>query len=688
MSQPPAPTWASLLLTTLGPARIRTLVDDELGPAGARQLARGRSDTAVAAQAAALLTAHSSPRAVAAALRRMAPDQLVTIDATLAGGLLAPADRLGTVKPTLPASAAFLGRAALLAQLGGALQPGARLLLHGPPGSGRQALAAALARAAQDRLAVVWWVDAATEASTDRGLRALATAIGLAGPPPGSWAGLRGELGRWLAAVPDWLVVFAGAPAPERLLALLPTGQGCAVATAAGPAPGWAATALGPLAPPEAAALLQRLAGPRTDPRRAADLARRLGGWPGALRLAGARARALAKTGENDPLQTILTNMGPVPAAPEDGGAAEARAAALRRVRPALSPEAGALGRLLGAVAAAPLPLAVMDARVDPALLPPALGALLKSDWVRQDAARELVRAGLADWRPTAVGPALRWQGPPQPDAALLDHLAMMLQALAAADALPTPLLDVLLPHVDLAANHAELSTATRRWLATWVGRRLDQLHEHAAAVAWLQRALAAVGPDDPPGTLEGLLNDLALAWRHAGQPARARTALQSALAGDRQHGDPLAVAATQMNLANVCMDLGLPLDASEAYTEVCRLRSAHLGPRHPLTAHAHMALARLLAELGDVDEARKRFRLARGAYAEARGPHRADLVRALRAQAQIEAAIGDHALAIDLGSRALRLLEELRGPTHPETLAARAELVEWDEDAAPPPAP
>lgn len=671
-SAPVPADWARLFAQVLTGAELRELVDEALGPRAAAALPRRGGHEALCEAAAEQLADALEVSALAAALRTHAALPVHRVDALLLP-LLPPALRLGRVRAALPAVRLLVGRTAELVALEGRLVPGERIALVGPPGTGRRTVAAALAREAMDRLPVVWWIDGATEAGIDRGLRELAWALRGDRTGPSDRATLRREVLGWLEAVPDWLLVVADLAEPRRLGAWLPEGRGVVVVTAAAAPEGWRELALGPLPPAQGGRLLRRASGSDGP---AEQVSVRLGGHAGALALIGA---AKAKSAD---LGVIFDEIGRAPeAAPE-----EAWATALRQARLGLSAEASALAELLASLGPAPVPLGLLGARVDPAVVPPPLAALLRSPYARADAARELVRRGLGGWRASRAGPALLWLGPQERRAEALDRAAMMLQALAAADAVDEPLLDLLLPHLEEAADHGELATETRRWLATWVGRRLDGLGEWSGAVAWFQRALAAHDDaEDPPELLAGLLNDLALAWRHAGRFGPAREALEQALALDRARGVPLPLAATLVNLGSVLVDLGQTRAAAKAHEEALELRVAALGPRHPLTGEVELALAEQHVARGELVEARPRFHRARAAFAEARGPHRAALVRALQGQARAEAQLGDAATAVDLGGRAHRLLEELHGPTDPRTLAARTELAAWDDRLHPP---
>lgn len=121
----------------------------------------------------------------------------------------------------------FTGRVPLLNSTYELLQREHRVTLHGMPGVGKSQLAAEYAYRFASGYQVVWWVNAAGQATFRQGLAELAPALGLS-------AGT--EYGQRLRAVREalrtgdpyrrWLLILDGADEPDGIRGLLPTGPG------------------------------------------------------------------------------------------------------------------------------------------------------------------------------------------------------------------------------------------------------------------------------------------------------------------------------------------------------------------------------------------------------------------------------------------------------------------------------
>lgn len=209
-----------------------------------------------------------------------------------------------------PARVELRGRQELLAELVSSRAPErVPVVLAGPGGVGKSAVAAALADRLRDRRRPVWWVSASDPASLSVGLVAVARELGASthdvnalvrgapDAPDRLWRLLDRERG-------EWLLVFDNVDDPRVLsVADLPAGVQDAVGWVRPSRAGlvvvtsretdarmWVAARLhrvGPLAEADAAQVLRDLAPAAGDERQARVLARRLGRLPLALHLAG-----------------------------------------------------------------------------------------------------------------------------------------------------------------------------------------------------------------------------------------------------------------------------------------------------------------------------------------------------------------------------------------------------------------
>jgi tetratricopeptide (TPR) repeat protein len=625
---PAAPAWGALIAATLPPHR--------LGPfwacLGLGELPPG--DGARAPRVAAAALAQVGPRALLQALRAAAPEAVVDLDRAAAE--LLPADaRLGRLGPELVAPRVVEGRAdAAEAALGALEAEGARACLVGPPGVGRRVLAAQIARLAVDRVPVVWWVEPAGPLGWDRALRRLIAALG---GPVEPRAAARARAARWLAEVDGWLLIAPGGAAglPE-----LPGGRGRVLLTSEAPVAGYQSITVSMLTDHAAEAAVRRLAG-RPAPGAAPRLPRALARWGGALREGW---------------------LGPGDAAPDPLDLA----ALLRRAPPPVQ----ALAALLAAAAPAPLPLELLDGRIAPEALPEPLRLLARSPLERRDAARALGVVGLVDLTPHGPLPRLPADGAQAP------VLAALLQAALLDGEVP---LDLLLPHLLRCCDDPAMPAPLRRWLATEAGRRLDADGDPEGAVDWAQRALGAA--DGDPEVEARLLNDLALAWRHAGRPALGRRALEQALELDRPDRPllPETRAGAWLHLGHLRADLGELEAALEAYEIARGLRVACAGPDDLEAGHASAGAARCCARLGRAGALRDHAELAVRSYERSRVRAVEPLAAALQLLAEGLLAAGDAAGARARLARAADLLEVHHGAASAEALGARRRLAALD---------
>ncbi|MBB6551909.1 AfsR/SARP family transcriptional regulator [Nonomuraea rubra] len=221
-----------------------------------------------------------------------------------------PAQVVPLVPAELPADTqAFTARAAEVERLRAALVDGdgpAVTVIDGPGGIGKSALAVHVAHAVGDRFAdgVVYVnLHGATSGLAPltplEALRHLLRSLGLDGTAVPADPGEAAARYRSLTAACDLLVILDNARDVRQVRPLIPGGAGCRVLITSREPLAVLDNAhhlhLGTLAGPEAAALLTHLVGAgrvAAEPEAAAEIVRLCGGFPLALRIAGARLAA------------------------------------------------------------------------------------------------------------------------------------------------------------------------------------------------------------------------------------------------------------------------------------------------------------------------------------------------------------------------------------------------------------
>jgi len=121
-----------------------------------------------------------------------------------------------------------------------------------------------------------------------------------------------------------------------------------------------------------------------------------------------------------------------------------------------------------------------------------------------------------------------------------------------------------------------------------------------------------------------------------------ALAALDRSIANRRRNGDPLALAGVLFNKAMVLHDLQRDAQARPLLVEARRLRSARLGPSHPLVGDSDRLLGEVDAALGDTSRALAELRAAVRSTRSGYGAAHPHALRAELSLAAFQAARGD----------------------------------------------
>ncbi|WP_329105096.1 NB-ARC domain-containing protein [Micromonospora sp. NBC_01699] len=493
-----------------------------------------------------------------------------------------------------------------------------------------------------------------------------------------------GRLGRWRTELAGRraVIVLDNAASAQQVGPLLPAGAGCLVlVTTRRRLVGLDGVQPYPLPvfdPDEAVELLARIAGPervRAEPAAAAEVVRRCGYLPLAIRLAGARLAHRPRWTVTD-LHDRLADDGAVltELAAEErtvAGAftlsyAQLPAPAQRMLRllalhPGESFDAAAAAALTGGTLLAARDL--LDDLVDGHLLEePAAGRFRFHDLMRQYAAN-LVASDPPQVRHTAT-------------TGLLDHLFhLVARVTRPMEPLTVPLTghepaNPLRPELLPAGGDAGLDRLEpeRTTVVRAVGYAVAHQHDTYACVLaralWFylflrgyhddlidthQQAIVAAQRLDEPNLVASLRVQAASGYYGAGQWAAAKRELEAALPVHEAHGDPLGIARVRTNLGGVLTHMGKFEDAERHL----RLAAMGWGSEKLSLLRLPQGLSDLYLQMGRLTEA---LPLARHSLFLARvyGTDR-NLTTALCNTGHIRARLGQHLPAYRLLSAALR---------------------------------
>jgi tetratricopeptide (TPR) repeat protein len=180
----------------------------------------------------------------------------------------------------------------------------------------------------------------------------------------------------------------------------------------------------------------------------------------------------------------------------------------------------------------------------------------------------------------------------------------------------------------------------------TNLGLVLSELGEVQAAYDAQNRALAVCESRLGPSHLDtaAILNNLGVAMRGLRNLPAAREALERALAiyEARLGPDHPSVATSLNNLGGVLYDLGELRAARDALQRAVAIRQAQLGPGHPQVASSLDNLGAVLRELGDLAAARDAYQQALTIFQTRLGPDHPNAVRARANLARVLDALGN----------------------------------------------
>jgi tetratricopeptide (TPR) repeat protein len=655
------------------------------------------------------------------------------------GAAVSLAAPLGRRAPERP----LRGRSALLDELAGAWDDGFEVegiqVLYGLGGCGKTSIALELAARVRHEAGgtvETWWVSAADSRQFRAGMIALAFRVGVTEEQVRHgeaadllWQRLAERPGKWLLVVDnadDPGVLAAGSPpVKEGRGWLRPPGHGSGlvvVTTRDGREATWGTLArlrrVGVLADDDAAQVLIDYAGSEAGSRKdAVVLARRLGGLPLALRLAGSYLRESASRpaafADHATAQTFagyqfLLDRGQVGAdhsAGEQFSEEDARglvgqawdisldmltAQGMGYVRPLL--------RLLACFAHAPVPYELLlrpammaETGLFPGLTGPQLWdsllaleafgfidflaashgeqtvSALQLHLLVRDASRSASSAGgeteayfgLAGTLCASAAASPEAGEPENPDAwpqweALTPHCAHLLAEVAS--------------HASMARDVASAAHAAA-WYLSARGRyqEAEQLFRHVEDVR--ERVLGSGHPDTLAAGQE-------VAWMLAqqGRTAEAEELYRRVLAGREQalgddHPDTLT---TRSAVAWMLGERGRFGEAEELYRQVLAASGRVLGDGHPNTLATRSSVAWMLGERGRYEEAEDLYRQVLAGREEALGNDHSDTLATRGDVARMLGEQGRSREAEDLYRQVLAGREEALGNDHPDTLATR----------------
>jgi tetratricopeptide (TPR) repeat protein len=211
--------------------------------------------------------------------------------------------------------------------------------------------------------------------------------------------------------------------------------------------------------------------------------------------------------------------------------------------------------------------------------------------------------------------------------------------------------------------------------LATWLGRYLEWLGSYAAALPYVEHALAIrermLGAEHP--YTASSLNNLARLYQSQGHYDSARPLYEQALAvRERTLGTEHPDTTSSLNdLAALYYAQGHYDVARPLYERALALRERALGAEHPDTAQSLNNLAALYYAQGHYDMARPLYERALALREHALGAEHPDTAQSLSNLAGLHYDQGNYDAAHPLYKRALVITERVLGAEHPQTTSS-----------------
>ena len=228
--------------------------------------------------------------------------------------------------------------------------------------------------------------------------------------------------------------------------------------------------------------------------------------------------------------------------------------------------------------------------------------------------------------------------------------------------------------------NQAERERNRAEKVSSWLTELFSlpdpgrSLGEKVTARELLDKSAASIREDlaDEPELLATLLATLGETYRNLGQLPEANQLLTSSLHYLRQtRTDPGRMATTLYQLANLLRQQGRYPAAFKITLSALELARSEFGENHPQTVRSQGLAAYLEYQLGNFDEASRRFELAE--TAARRLPETEVLADVIEFEADLELARGHLEKGLQYLEEALTLQRRLKGPDHPRSTLLEA---------------